>query len=326
MGVAWVSTTSRITVSVCSRRVTPSDAGAGIGASQPDLDDLRREQRAAHGGDLVVVDDLTVVDDDGPLGDVLDVRDVVGREEDRRALLLVEAHEQLAEALLGDEVEPDRRLVEEQDLRVVEQARGELAAHPLAEREVPHRLVEEVGGVEQLAELGDAPVLGVAVEPVDRGQHPVRLAGRQLEPQQRPLAEQRADPAGQAPPFLPRGEAEHRRGTGRGMQDAGEDLDRRRLPGSVRTDVGDPLPGRHVEVEVAHGLDLATHLASTGVEDLREPARLDHHPTSVVDGASVVGVFTARAGRAPRRATRCGDQLGSPRATSRGCGPTARGG
>ncbi len=191
--------------------MTPAGVGAAIGASEPDLDDLGREQGAAHGGDLVVVDDLAVVDDDGPLGDVLDVGDVVRGEEDGGALLLVEAHEQLAEALLGHQVEPDGRLVEEQDLGVVQQARGELAAHPLAERQVAHRLVEQVGGVEQLAELGDAPLLGRAVEPVDRGEHPVRLARRQLEPQQRPLPEQRADPPGEPPPVLPRHEPEHRR-------------------------------------------------------------------------------------------------------------------
>ena len=38
-----------------------------------------------------------------------------------------------------------------------------------------HRLVEEVGGVEQLAELGDPSRLPCAVQPVDGGEHPQRL-------------------------------------------------------------------------------------------------------------------------------------------------------
>ena len=83
------------------------------------------------------------------------------------------------------------------------------------ERQVPHGLVEQVGGVEQVAELGDAPLLGGPVEPVDRGQHPVRLARRQLQPQQRALAEQRADPAGQPPAVLPRRDPEHGRASRR---------------------------------------------------------------------------------------------------------------
>ena len=86
------------------------------------------------------------------------------------------------------------------------------------------------------------------------------------------------------------------------MEDAGEDLDRGGLPGAVRADVGHPLPGRHVEVEVAHRLDLAARLAATGLEDLRQPPRLDRHPTSVVDAAprATEGPCTVRAGRAAR--------------------------
>ena len=197
-------------MSVCSRTRDAVGVGRGDRRGQADLDELGGEQRAAHGRHLVVVDDRAVVDDDGPLGDVLDVGDVVRRQEDRGALLLVEPDQQLAEALLGQQVEADGRLVEEQDLGLVQQARGQLAAHPLAERQVAHRLVEQVGGVEQLAQLGDAALLGGAVEPVDGGQHPVRLARRQLEPQQRPLPEQRADARGQAPAVLPRHDAEHR--------------------------------------------------------------------------------------------------------------------
>ena len=256
MSVRAVSTTSFIVWSVCSRRRTPSRTRHVDGRGEPDLDDLGGEQGAPHGDDLVVVDHLAVVDHHRSLRDVLDVGHVVAGEEDRGALLLVEPHEQLAEPLLGHEVEPDGRLVEEQDLRVVQQARGQLAAHALAQREVAHGLVHEVGGAEQLAQLVDAPALGRAVEPVDRREHPVRLAGRQLEPEQRPLAEQRADPLREPLPLLPRHDAQHPRLAAGGVEDPGEDLDRRRLPGAVRPDVGEPLAGRHVEGEGADGLDL----------------------------------------------------------------------
>jgi hypothetical protein len=114
---------------------------------------------------------------------VLDVRDVVRGEEDRRPRRLVEGDEQLPEAPLGQQVEPDGRLVEEQDLGVVQQARGQLAAHPLAQGQVAHRLVEEVAGVEQLAELGHPAELTVPVHAVDRCQHAQRLARAQLEPE-----------------------------------------------------------------------------------------------------------------------------------------------
>ena len=140
----------------------PAPAGASMARGQADLDDLGGQQGAPHHRHLVVVDDLAVVDDDGPLGDVLDVGDVVRGQEDRGAPLLVEADQQLAEPLLGDEVEADGRLVEEEDLGVVEQARGQLAAHALTERERAHRRVEEVGGVQQLAQLRDARACSAA--------------------------------------------------------------------------------------------------------------------------------------------------------------------
>ncbi len=120
----------------------------------------------------------------GPFGDVLDVGHVVGREEDGGPPLGVQPDQQLAEALLGQEVEADRGLVEEQDLGLVEHAGRQLAAHPLAERQVADRHVEEVAGLQQLGQVAHPGLLPSAVEPVDRRQHPVGLAGRQLEPEQ----------------------------------------------------------------------------------------------------------------------------------------------
>lgn len=70
----------------------------------------------------------------------------------------VDPHQELAEALLGQQVEPDGRLVEEEDGGLVEHARHQLAAHPLAEREVADRDVEQLGGIEQLDQLASRRV------------------------------------------------------------------------------------------------------------------------------------------------------------------------
>ena len=137
----------------------------------------------------------------------------------------------------------------------MEHARRQLAAHALPERQVAHGHVEEIRRLEQLGELADARPLARRVEPVDRRQHPVRLARCELEPQLRPLAEQRADARRQPLAVLPGHHAEHG-GVARGrVQDPGQDLDRRRLPGAVRADVGDALTGLNAEGDVAHGLD-----------------------------------------------------------------------
>ena len=64
-----------------------------------------------------------------------------------------------ADGLLRLEIEAERRLVEEQHLRLVQQRRGELALHPLAERELARGLVDEIAEHEELDQLGASRVV-----------------------------------------------------------------------------------------------------------------------------------------------------------------------
>ena len=59
--------------------------------------------------------------------------------------LAVDLDEEVAHALLRDDVEADRRLVEEQELGLVQHRRRQLAADALAERELAHRRVRGTG-------------------------------------------------------------------------------------------------------------------------------------------------------------------------------------
>src|SRR5205085_11844814 len=115
--------------------------------------------------------------------DVLDVGDVVAREEHRRRPLLVEADEEFAEALLAEQIEADGRLVEKENVGLVEQTGREFATHALAERQAAHGLREQVYGFEQLAEFADAARQLRVVDVVDRREHPERLERRQLKPE-----------------------------------------------------------------------------------------------------------------------------------------------
>ena len=103
-------------------------------------------------GQRAVVDRGAVVDHDHPVAERLDVLEVVGGEHQGGAALGVERAQELAQPTLADHVEADRRLVEVEHLRVVQQRRGDVAAHPLAEAELAHRGVELVAEVEQLDE------------------------------------------------------------------------------------------------------------------------------------------------------------------------------
>ena len=91
-------------------------------------------------GQGAVEQDPAVVDDDHPLAEGLDVGHVVARQQDRRAEAAVVLGDERPDPLLHRDVEAERRLVEEQDLRAVEQRADELHLHPLAERQVADRL------------------------------------------------------------------------------------------------------------------------------------------------------------------------------------------
>ena len=130
------------------------------GAARPAAARARPARRPASGcrrsaarrrGQLVVDQDPAVVDDHHPPAEPLDVGQVVGGEQQRHVAARVHRGQERAQPLLAGQVEPDRRLVEHQQLGGVQQRGGDLAAHPLAQRQLPHRGVQEAGQVEQLA-------------------------------------------------------------------------------------------------------------------------------------------------------------------------------
>ena len=116
----------------------------------------RREVVDRAGGD-----DLSAVDDDRSLAEVLDEVELVRREQHRRPAPGL-GDEHLGQRVDGDRVEPGERLVEHQDVGLVDQRADQL--HPLlvAEREV----LELVAGAIGEAQLGQpARGLGLGVRP-----------------------------------------------------------------------------------------------------------------------------------------------------------------
>ena len=75
-----------------------------------------------------------MVDDRDPLAQLVGLGHVVGREQDRPAgrRRAFQSSDELADGAGGGDVEAERRLVEEQDPRVVEQAAGEVHLLALA--------------------------------------------------------------------------------------------------------------------------------------------------------------------------------------------------
>ena len=111
------------------------------------------ENRCDQPGQVAVEEQGAVVDHDHPAAERLDIGHVVAGEQDRRAGAAVVLGDERADPALHRHVQPDRRLVQEEHPRLVEQRAGDLALHPLAEREVAHRLLDDLADLEQVDQL-----------------------------------------------------------------------------------------------------------------------------------------------------------------------------
>src|SRR3954469_10071910 len=252
--------------------------------------------------EAAVEDEPAVVDQDDPLREPLDLGPVVGGQQDRAAALLHLVAQELPHLLLDHHVHADGRLVEEDDRRVVQQRGGQVAAHPLAEREMTDPGVPERGQFQYLVELLEAGGVFGPRHLVDVPEDRERLAHRQGPPQLGALPEHRADVTGVAFAILVRHHARHPGLAGGGREDAGEHLDGGGLAGAVRAEQGEEFAGRHVEGDVRDGVlgdplrvDQGTKGAGEagatdgGVEGAGQAANLDasgHAVTSLVGNKS----------------------------------------
>ena len=104
------------------------------------------------------------------------------------------AAQELAQPPLADHVEPDRRLVEVEDLGVVQERRHDVAAHPLAEAELADRGVEQVARARAARGTPRGCAGSGRADPVDPVHQVEGVAQRQVPPQRGALTEDHADP------------------------------------------------------------------------------------------------------------------------------------
>lgn len=172
-----------------------------------------------------------------PVAEPLDVAHVVGGQQERGPTLGAFMDEELAQPLFAQDVEADGGFVKDEQIGGVKQRRGDLGAHPLAQRELTDRGVERLAHLELFDEVLGAGPGRDGVEPVNGREDRERLAQRQVPPQLRALSEDDTDAAGQlatlADGLEPTGSHQARRRD----QDAGEHLDRGGLTGPVGSDV-----------------------------------------------------------------------------------------
>ncbi|MNJ57706.1 hypothetical protein D3C77_533070 [compost metagenome] len=100
-----------------------------------------------------VVNDPPVIQHDDAGAEGLDILQIMRRQQNRRAMLAVHIFQEVANFRLHHDIEPDRRLVEEQDRRIMQQRGDQLAAHALTQAELAHRTVQQILQIQALDEL-----------------------------------------------------------------------------------------------------------------------------------------------------------------------------
>ncbi len=208
-------------------------------------------------GQGAVQQDRATVDDDDAAAEGLDVVHIVGGEDDGDAALAVQSQDEIAHGELGDGIEADGGLVEEQDGRGVEQRRRQIAPHALAQAELARRRVEQRAQVHQVDQLVASPgIVGLGYA-VDVAQQIERFDDGQVPPQLGALAEHDADVAYVLDALAPGYAPENRDVATVGHQDAAEHLHGGGLAGAVGPDIADEFAGVQRKRDVGQRLHRA---------------------------------------------------------------------
>ena len=224
----------------CAARTSSAGSCATISIRSPPTCDFSSICRTAR-------DDPPLVDDRDLVRELVGLLEVLGGEEQRRAL----AHlgpDHVPHAESAARVEPGRRLVEEEDARPAGQRRREVEppAHPARVG-----LGDAVCGVlelEALEQLVGARAGLLFREVVEPSEHPEVLASGQVLVHGRVLAGE-ADRLAHRLRFADDVEARHACAAGIRLQQRREDADGRRLAGPIRPEQAENGAFLHLEVD-----------------------------------------------------------------------------
>ena len=232
----------------------PSQALEGAGGGRA-VEAYLPGRRGVADGELVdrpVGDDLAPDEHGDRVAEASDVVEQVGGVEDRRSCS--EFVEQAEDLAASGGVEPGRRLVEDQHVRVAHERLGESESLGLTARETPDAPVGAVGQADDLQQgvglVGDAAELRRETE--HAGDREMARVGRALR--------EVPDPTANLERLALDVESENSCRAARGPEQAHQDLHRGRLAGTVRPE------------EPEHGID--RHLGRDPSEHLGSPERL----------------------------------------------------
>ena len=235
---------------------SPAVATSKIRPSQVRLQIVRR-----------ALGDERPVEDEGQAVALLGLVHVVRRHEHRHAPLRGELVDQVPEEPPAAGVDAARRLVEEEQLRLVQERGGERHALPLAGREgLGHRSARSDSNPRRAASVRDPLLQPRGLEAVDRAEEAQVLLDREVEVERELLAHVAEAPL---PLLGVPGHVETAEADGRArarLEQAREHPDRRRLARAVGPEEAEDAAAGHVEADGVDGREVA--------EAARQPARL----------------------------------------------------
>ena len=222
-------------------------------------------------GGAVVEDDAAVVDHNNPLAQALDVPRIVAGQEDGRVVVLVQGADGLADLLFGNHIQPNRRLIQKDNARPMQERGGNFTLHPLPQTELAHGNVEQLPNLERLDQEVHLRLKRLIFQLVDMGEQAKGVFSREVVPQLRLLPKDRADVVGHLPPLLPRGVAQHLCLPAGGVEDARQHLDGGGFARAVGADEGQQFAGGHAEADFGHGRNLLRLRPPDGFQASHQP-------------------------------------------------------
>ncbi len=238
------------------------------------LDHVRARDRRLELQRRVERDELAVVDDRDPVAELVRLVHVVRREHHREVALAAEAIEHLPDRDARHGVEPGRRLVEDEDPRLVHEAARDLEPPPHAARERLHGLVGPLQQIDRREQVVDRALALLRREAVELREDRHVLPGREVQVRGHRLRDH-ADRLAHAVRVAHDVEAVHARMPGARHHERREHPDQRRLARAVRAEQAEHLAVLHVEVHLVDGAERAEVLAQ--VLDLDVEHGAVHH-------------------------------------------------
>src|SRR5438552_7774088 len=149
--------------------------------------------------------------------------------------------QELAHSFLTDYIQPDRRFIEKQHTRLMNERSDQLHFHSLAQREFAHHHIHFVSHLQKFRQSIHDFSKPVAVDSVDRAVKFKRFLCGQVPPQRILLSHQQAELALHFIPPFPRNKPEHACITRSWVQQAGKHFQHSSFPGAVGTEKPDKL-------------------------------------------------------------------------------------